>query len=56
VVKVEQKQSPWYGVIRWIGQLPRSSKRIAGIEMVLYILYRDLYAFPYSVCLTVQKV
>ena len=34
MVKVEQKDSPWYGVIRWIGQLPGSSKRIAGIEMV----------------------
>ena len=34
VVKVEPKGSPWYGVIRWIGQLPGSSKRIAGIEMV----------------------
>ena len=42
VVKVEQKQSPWYGVIRWIGQLPRSSKSIAGIEMV-YISYTRTY-------------
>ena len=51
VVKVEQKQSPWYGVIRWIGQLPRSSKSIAGIEMV-YISYTRtyIYTFPYSVC------
>ena len=34
MVKVEPKGSPWYGVIRWIGQLPGSSKHIAGIEMV----------------------
>ena len=34
MVKVEPKGLPWYGVIRWIGQLPGSSKRIAGIEMV----------------------
>ena len=40
VVKVEQKESPWYGVIRWIGQLPGNSKSIAGIEMV--------YADPYT--------
>ena len=39
VVKVEQKESPWYGVIRWIGQLPGSSESIAGIEMV--------YVHPY---------
>lgn len=35
LVKVEQKDSPWYGVIRWIGQLPGSLKCIAGIEMVI---------------------
>ena len=34
MVKVEHKSSPWYGVVRWIGQLPGSSKCIAGIEMV----------------------
>ena len=34
MVKVESKGSPWYGVVRWIGQLPGSSKCIAGIEMV----------------------
>ena len=35
LVKVEQKDSPWYGVIRWIGQLPGNLKCIAGIEMVI---------------------
>ena len=35
LVKVERdKSSTWYGVVRWIGQLPGSSKYIAGIEMV----------------------
>ena len=34
LVMVEQKGSPWYGVIRWIGQLPIGPKIIAGIEMV----------------------
>ena len=60
VVKVEQKQSPWYGVIRWIGQLPRSSKSIAGIEMVYisytrtYMHYRTLFV-TYSTKSVVQK-
>ena len=40
MVMVEQKESPWYGVIRWIGQLPGNPKSIAGIEMV--------YADPYT--------
>ena len=35
LVKVEQKDLPWYGVIRWIGQLPTGPKCIAGIEMVI---------------------
>ena len=35
LVKVEQKDSPWYGVIRWIGQLPTGPEYIAGIEMVI---------------------
>ena len=34
LVMVEQKGSPWYGVICWIGQLPIGPKIIAGIEMV----------------------
>ena len=38
LVKVEHKDSPWYGVIHWIGQLPGSSKRIAGIEMVCQLV------------------
>ena len=48
LVKVEPKGSPWYEVIHWIGQLPGSSKRIAGIEMVcqfspvMYIVNVDL--------------
>jgi len=57
MVKVEQKQSPWYGVIRWIGQLPTSSKSIAGIEMVyIIILYTDLYTFSYSVTYNTKSV
>ena len=51
VVKVEQKQPPWYGVIRWIGQLPRSSKSIAGIEMV-YISYTQTYIHSHTLFVT----
>ena len=51
LVKVEQKQSPWYGVIRWIGQLPRSSKSIAGIETV-YISYTRTYIHSHTLFVT----
>ena len=34
VVKVERKGKPWYGVIRWIGNLPNVEGSSAGIEMV----------------------
>lgn len=39
MVKVERKESPWYGVVRWIGQLPGRAIISAGIEMV----YTDSY-------------
>ena len=34
VVKIERKGKPWYGVIRWIGNLPNVEGSSAGIEMV----------------------
>ena len=47
LVKVERdKGSPWYGVVRWIGQLPGNPKRIAGIEMV----GRELACYVQSKC------
>ena len=34
-VKVERgSSSPWYGVIKWIGEIPNVPKLTAGIEMV----------------------
>ena len=34
VVKVERKPKPWYGVIKYIGDIPNVPGRCAGIEMV----------------------
>ena len=34
MVMVEQKHSPWYGVVRWIGKLAGNDKTIYGVEMV----------------------
>ena len=40
VKKVSLDPFPWYGVIKWIGQLPDVPERTAGIEMVnTYINY-----------------
>ena len=33
-VKVNRDPNPWYGVIKWIGQLPGVPERSAGIDMV----------------------
>ena len=34
VVKVEHKPKPWYGVVKYIGDIPNVPGRCAGIEMV----------------------
>ncbi len=37
MIQVDRPDSaPWYGVVRWIGTLPRSICLSAGIEMVCY--------------------
>ena len=38
MVEVSSKnQEPKYGVIRWLGFVPNSDKKIAGLELVSYV-------------------
>ena len=34
---LSKKQKPKYGVIRWLGFVPNSDKKIAGLELVSYV-------------------
>ena len=38
VVEVlSKKDKPTYGLIRWIGFLPNTDKKVAGLELVSYV-------------------
>ena len=42
-VKVERgSSSPWYGVIKWIGEIPSVLKCAAGIEMVSLVYIAEV--------------
>ena len=34
---LSKNQKPKYGVIRWLGFVPNSDKKIAGLELVSYV-------------------
>lgn len=48
LVKVEHKPKPWYGVIKWIGDLSGVSGTVAGVEMVWKSFKRSIYMCRYS--------
>lgn len=49
LVKVEHKPKPWYGVIKWIGDLSGVPGTVAGVEMVWKSFKRSiLYMCRYS--------